>query len=95
MKIFWHQELELDAIVNDTGAGDFFAGGFIGGMLSNKFLAHQPMPIDIGSIAAKERLKVDTIDEACNNAMISIDRYMKQVFEIENHTLNSVPDINE
>ncbi len=83
MKTFWHQELELDAIVNDTGAGDFFAGGFIGGMLSDKFLAHQPMPIDIGSIAARERLKVDTIDEACNNAMISIDRYMKQVFEIE------------
>lgn len=83
VKTFWQHELELDAIVNDTGAGDFFAGGFIGGMLSNKFLTHQPMPIDIGSIAARERLKVDTIDEACNNAMISIDHYMKKVFEIE------------
>lgn len=83
MKTFWQQELEATAIVNDTGAGDFFAGGFIGGMLSDKFLAHQPMPIDIGSIVAKERLKTDAIDEACNNARNSVEYYMKQIFEIE------------
>lgn len=83
VKTFSQQELELSAIVNDTGAGDFFAGGFIGGMLSDKFLAHQPMPIDIGSIVAKERLKVDTIDEACHNANSKINDYMKEIFEMD------------
>lgn len=83
VKTFGQQELEATAIVNDTGAGDFFAGGFIGGMLSDKFLAHQPMPIDIGSIVAKERLKTNTIDEACNNASRRINDYMKQIFEMD------------
>lgn len=77
VKTFWQQELESKAIVNDTGAGNFFAGGYIGGMMSNKFLGHQPMPIDIGSIVAKERLKAKTIDEACNIARNSVEYYMK------------------
>lgn len=83
IKRFWQQKLSATSIVNDTGAGDFFAGGFIAGMLSDKFLSHQPMPISIGSIVAKERLKTNSIDNACKNATVKVDRYMNELYKNE------------
>ena len=80
---FWQQKLTASSIVNDTGAGDFFAGGFIGGMLSAKFLPHQPMPIDLGSIVAKERLKSNSIEDACKKANSEVDKYMKEIYQNE------------
>ena len=77
------QKLTASSIVNDTGAGDFFAGGFIGGMLSAKFLPHQPMPIDLGSIVAKERLKSNSIEDACKKANSEVDKYMKEIYQNE------------
>ena len=80
---FWQQKLTASSIVNDTGAGDFFAGGFIGGMLSAKFLPHQPMPIDLGSIVAKEMLKSNSIEDACKKANSEVDKYMKEIYQNE------------
>ena len=81
-KKFWEQKLPMRKIVNDTGAGDFFAGGFIGGMLSDRLLSHQPTPISVGAIAARERLKVDSINVACSNITTKtteyIDKLMRQ-----------------
>lgn len=40
-----------------TGAGDAFAGGFMASMLSTRLLIYQPLPINIGAIAALARMK--------------------------------------
>lgn len=79
-KTFWQERLASQDIINDTGAGDFFAGGFIGGMLSDRLLSHQPTPIEIGSIVAKERLKVNSINEACYKANIATTEFIKKLF---------------
>lgn len=79
-KTFWQERLKFQDIINDTGAGDFFAGGFIGGMLSDRLLSHQPTPIEIGSIVAKERLKVNSIDEACYKANIATKEFIEKLF---------------
>lgn len=56
-RTYYHPKLSFTKILNDTGAGDAFAGGFITGMLSPELLSHQPAPIQLGAIAASERLK--------------------------------------
>lgn len=57
VRTYHHKKLAFTRILNDTGAGDAFAGGFIAGMLSPLMLSHQPAPIQLASIAANERLK--------------------------------------
>lgn len=81
VKRFWQEKLNINDIVNDTGAGDFFAGGFIAGILSNKLLSHQPAPIEVGSIAAKERLKVNLVDTACSNITPNVNKYIRELFK--------------
>lgn len=54
---FWHKKLEDKEIKNDTGAGDAFAGGFIGSMLSEQILSCYPLSIQIGTISAIARMK--------------------------------------
>lgn len=54
---FWHKKLEDREIKNDTGAGDAFAGGFIGSMLSEPLLSCYPISIQIGTISAIARMK--------------------------------------
>lgn len=81
IKKFWQQRLSKNDIVNDTGAGDFFAGGFIAGILSNKLLSHQPAPIEVGSIVAKERLKANLVDTACANITPRVNKYIKELFK--------------
>lgn len=54
---FWHKRLRKNKIVNDTGAGDAFAGGFIAASLSPRLAIHQRFPIEIGAQAASARLK--------------------------------------
>lgn len=56
-RTYHHNRLLFTQILNDTGAGDAFDGGFIAGMLSPVLLSHQPAPIRLGTIAASERLK--------------------------------------
>lgn len=56
-RTYYHKKLTFTQILNDTGAGDVFAGGFIAGMLSPLMLSHQPAPIQLAAIAASERLK--------------------------------------
>ena len=57
MRTFHHRKLSFTKILNDTGAGDVFAGGFIAGMLSPIMLSHQPAPIELAALVANERLK--------------------------------------
>lgn len=56
-RTYYHNKLLFTKMLNDTGAGDAFDGGFIAGMLSPILLSHQPAPIKLGTIAASERLK--------------------------------------
>lgn len=57
VRTYYHKKLLGIRILNDTGAGDAFAGGFIAGMLSPKMLSYQPAPIRMGTIAATERMR--------------------------------------
>ncbi len=57
IRTYYHKKLSNLNILNDTGAGDAFAGGFIAAMLSPYMLSYQPAPIQLASIAARERLK--------------------------------------
>lgn len=57
VRTYYHKKLSYTKILNDTGAGDAFAGGFIAAMLSPYMLSYQPAPIQLASIAACERLK--------------------------------------
>lgn len=54
---FYHERLSWFSIFNDTGAGDVFAGGVIAGLLTPQLISHQPIPIKIGALLAKKRLK--------------------------------------
>lgn len=54
---FWNKNLQINKILNDTGAGDAFAGGFIAACLSSQYIVHQPFPIEMGMVAAAARLK--------------------------------------
>ena len=56
-RIYRHKRIPYFRILNDTGAGDAFAGGFIVGKLSPELLSHQPAPIKLASIAASTRLQ--------------------------------------
>ena len=57
IRTYHHKVLNFTKILNDTGAGDAFAGGFIVGLLSPFMLSHQPATIYLATIAANERLK--------------------------------------
>ena len=57
IRTYHHKSLPFTRILNDTGAGDAFAGGFIAGRLSPEMLSHQPAPIELATIAANTRLK--------------------------------------
>lgn len=57
IRTYHHKKMAFTRILNDTGAGDAFAGGFIAGMLSPQMLSHQPAPIQLAAIIANERLK--------------------------------------
>lgn len=57
VRTYYHKKLLGIRILNDTGAGDAFAGGFIAGMLSPKMLSYQPAPIKMATIAATERMR--------------------------------------
>lgn len=65
--VHYHKTLPLYKIHNDTGAGDCFAGGFITGMLSERLIAQQPAPIELGVLASKTRMMTVTNDEVYTN----------------------------
>ena len=72
-----HRILPTIKIVNDTGAGDFFAGAFIGALLSERLIAHQPAPIEIGNIVSKARMTYNDVNDALEEA----DKELKVYFE--------------
>ena len=57
IRTYHHKRLFNIRILNDTGAGDAFAGGFIAGNLMPKMMSYQPAAIQLASVAAKERLR--------------------------------------
>lgn len=69
-------------INNDTGAGDCFAGGFIAGLLSDRFLSQQPFAIELGVIASETRMTIradsDIFKEIRKASEHYINRKMKQ-----------------
>lgn len=85
---FWHKKLTKRKILNDTGAGDAFAGGFMASMLSTRLLIHQPLPINIGAIAASARMK------SRNEPFFAISKdtktYLSDVRKVETHNLKQI-----
>ena len=54
---FRHEQLSDSRILNDTGAGDAFAGGFICGIISERMQLHHPVPMELGARAAIARME--------------------------------------
>ena len=54
---FRHEQLSDARILNDTGAGDAFAGGFICGNISERMQLHHPVPMELGARAAIARME--------------------------------------
>ena len=54
---FRHEQLSDEKILNDTGAGDAFAGGFICGNISERMQLHHPVPMELGARAAIARME--------------------------------------
>ena len=54
---FRHEQLSDSRILNDTGAGDAFAGGFITGNISERMQLHHPVPMELGARAAIARME--------------------------------------
>lgn len=73
--IHYHTTLPFYKIHNDTGAGDCFAGGFIAGMLSDKLVAQQPAPIELGVLASKTRLMTVNNDDVYDNIKIEANKF--------------------
>lgn len=76
-----HRVLPSVKLNNDTGAGDYFAGGFIGAILSDRLIAHQPAPIEIGNIVSKARMCVNDIHEANDIAQRDLECYFEKKYK--------------
>lgn len=76
-RTYHHKKLSSLSIMNDTGAGDVFAGGFITGMLMPAMLSYQPAPVHLGAIAAREKLKSEKWPEHLKD--ITYDFYEKNM----------------
>ena len=76
-RTYYHKKLPSFSIMNDTGAGDVFAGGFIAGMLMPAMLSYQPAPINLGATAAREKLKAEKWPEHLKD--ITYDFYEKNM----------------
>ncbi len=77
VRTYHHERLPSFKIMNDTGAGDVFAGGFIVGMLTPEMLSYQPAPIKLASTAAKYRLKSERWPE--NLRSVTYDFFEKNM----------------
>lgn len=85
---FWHKKLTKRKILNDTGAGDAFAGGFMASMLSARLLIHQPLPINIGAIAALARMR--SRNEPFFNISNDTRTYLSDVRKVETHNFKQI-----
>jgi len=74
---FWHKRIRKSKILNDTGAGDAFAGGFIAASLSPSCAIHQRFPIEVGAHAAAARLKCKL--DPFEQISISTDLYIQDL----------------
>lgn len=97
--VYYHTTLPFYKIINDTGAGDCFAGGFICGLLSDRLLSQQPAPISLGVLAAKVRMTSKTNNLIFKNIAKEseeffekkykngeFNRYQKVIMFIQSHT---------
>lgn len=78
---FWHKKLRKHKVLNDTGAGDAFAGGFIAALLSPRYAIHQRYPIELGAQAAAARLKCKY--DPFQQIAIDTDQYIQCLYEKE------------
>lgn len=79
--IYYHKVLWNFEIFNDTGAGDCFAGGFIAGMLSDKLIAQQPAPINLGTLVSKTRMNTPNNDEIYNNITTEAQKFFLKQYK--------------
>lgn len=79
--VHYHTTLPFYKIHNDTGAGDCFAGGFITGMLSERLIAQQPAPIELGVLAAKTRMMAANDDEVYSNIEKSTNQFFLKKYK--------------
>lgn len=84
--IYYHRKLSFRKIKNDTGAGDCFAGGFIAGLLSDKFLSHQPFAIELGVIASETRMTLKADGDVFKEIRNAANRYINR--KVKKGTLN-------
>lgn len=70
-----HPVIPPAELVNDTGAGDFFAGGFIGGLLSDTFPDDPSSAIETGNILSTSRIVTDSIHDAISIAVNHLKKY--------------------
>ena len=84
--VYYHRKLAFYKINNDTGSGDCFAGGFIAGMLSEYLIAHQPYAIQLGTLAAKERMKSMLNFSVYENINVEAEKFIMKKYK--NGTLN-------
>lgn len=81
-RTFWHSKLNRISIINDTGAGDVFAGGVIAGLLSPQLITHQPAPVKLGAILASKRLKRQKFPE--KEFALDFTNFIESNLRIEN-----------
>lgn len=79
--IHYHITLPFYKIHNDTGAGDCFAGGFIAGMLSDRLIAQQSAPIELGVLAAKIRLMTGKNDDVYDNIKMEANKFFSKRYK--------------
>ncbi len=77
---FRHEQLSDSKILNDTGAGDAFAGGFITGNISERMQLHHPVPMELGARAAIARM--EEIGDPYGNIHSVTNHFLK---EFENY----------
>lgn len=79
--VHYHTILPFYKIYNDTGAGDCFAGGFIAGMLSDRLIAQQPAPIELGVLASKTRMTTIDNNEVYSNIENNASKYFLKKYK--------------
>ncbi len=95
--VHYHTTLPFYKIHNDTGAGDCFAGGFIAGMLSDRLIAQQPAPIELGVLASKTRMMTVNNDDVYLNIEKNTNKFFLKKYKngFNNKTQNFIAILKE
>ena len=79
--VYYHSVIGYFQIYNDTGAGDCFAGGFISGVLSDRLVAYQPAAVELGVLAAKDRMTAPDSAEVYENIKNASKSFFEQAYK--------------